>query len=150
MNNIRRLIRIALMASLAASTAAHAADLTKQEPVTVTLKLGTVEGQHRFTPDSLTLEAGKLYKLRLENTGSQPYYFGSAGLADMVYTRKVVALDAAGKVVAEIYGPIRRIEISAGHTTEWWFLPVRTGVFDDVISTKKLADGGMRATIEVK
>jgi uncharacterized cupredoxin-like copper-binding protein len=129
---------------------AAAADLTKQEPVTVTIRLGEVEGQHRFTPDSLTLEAGKLYTLRLENTGTQPYYFGSAGLADAVYTRKVVAKDAAGKVVAEIYGPVRRIEISAGHTAEWWFVPVRTGRFDDVTSTKKLAEAGMRAAIEVK
>jgi uncharacterized cupredoxin-like copper-binding protein len=127
-----------------------AADLTKQEPVTVNMRLGEMEGRHRFTPDSLTLEAGKLYSLRLENAGTQPYYFGSAGLADAVYTRKVVAKDAAGKVVAEIYGPVRRIEISAGHTVEWWFLPVRTGTFDDVTSTKKLAEAGMRATIEVK
>jgi plastocyanin len=127
-----------------------AADLTKQEPVTVTIKLGEKDGQHRFTPDSLTLEAGKLYALLLENAGTQPYYFGSSGLADAVYTRKVVAKDAAGKVVAEIYGPVRRIEISVGHTVEWWFLPVRTGRFDDVTSTKKLAEAGMRATIEVK
>lgn len=135
---------------LAVLPAFAAGDLTKQEPVTVTLKLGTVDGQHRFTPDALTLETGKLYKLRLENTGTQSYYFGSAGLADAVYTRKVVALDAAGKVVAEVYGPMRRIEISAGHTTEWWFLPVRTGMFDDVMSTRKLTEAGMRATIEVK
>jgi hypothetical protein len=48
------------MLTMAALPAA-AADLTKQEPVTVTIRLGEVEGQHRFTPDSLTLEAGKLY-----------------------------------------------------------------------------------------
>jgi uncharacterized cupredoxin-like copper-binding protein len=127
-----------------------AADLTQQEPVTVTIKLGETAGLHRFTPDSLTLEAGRLYALRLENAGTQPYYFGSPGLADAVYTRKVVAKDAAGKVVAEVYGPVRRIEISAGHSVEWWFLPIRTGRFDDVTSTKKLAEAGMRATIEVK
>lgn len=116
----------------------------------MTIKLGETEGRHRFTPDALTLETGKLYALRLENTGTQPYYFGSPGLADAVYTRKVVAKDAAGKVVAEIYGPVRRIEVSAGHTVEWWFLPVRTGRFEDVTLTKKLAEAGMRATIEVK
>ena len=127
-----------------------AADLTGQEPVSVTIKLGEVDGRHRFTPDSLTLEAGRLYALRLENAGTQPYYFGSPGLADAVYTRKVVAKDAAGKVVAEIYGPVRRIERSAGNAGEWWVLPVRTGRFDDVTSTKKLAEAGMRATIEVK
>lgn len=138
-------------AALAAMQPALAAgDLTRQEPVVVTLSMGAHDGSHRFTPDSLTLETGKLYVLQLQNTGSQPYYFGSPGLADAVYTRKVVAKDAAGKVVAEIYGPVRRIEVAAGHTAEWWFLPVRTGRFDDVTSTRSLTEAGMRATIEVK
>jgi plastocyanin len=144
-------LRLSLTLLCAVAPQAHAAgDLTRQEPVVVTLKLGNEKGAHRFTPDALTLETGKLYTLRLENAGVQPYYFASPGLADAVYTRKVVAMDASGKVVAEIYGPIRRIEIAAGHTVEWWFLPVRTGVFDDVTSTKKLTEAGMRATIEVK
>ncbi|WP_374339301.1 hypothetical protein [Methyloversatilis sp.] len=133
------------------SPAAHAAgDLGKQEAIGVTIRMGTEGDQPRFTPDSLTLETGKLYALRLQNAGDKPYYFGSQGLADAVYTRKVVAMDAAGKVVAEVYGPIRRIEVAAGHSVEWWFLPVRTGRFEDVMSTKSLAEAGMRAVIEVR
>jgi hypothetical protein len=127
-----------------------AADLTQQEPTVITMKIGTPDGQHKFSPDAITLETGKLYKLRLENTGVQPYYFSSHGLVDAVYTRKVVVKDSDEKVIAEIYGPVRRFEIAIGKHIEWWIYPVRTGVFDDVISTKKLALDGMRATITVK
>ena len=55
-----------------------AADLTQQEPTLITMKIGTTDGQHKFSPDAITLETGKLYKLRLENTGVQPYYFARA------------------------------------------------------------------------
>lgn len=147
----KRMCRPAMAILMSATLPVFAAgDLTRQEPVVLTVKLGVIDGQHRFMPEALTLETGKLYRLRLENTGTQSYYFSAASLADMVYTRKVVALDSHGKVVAEVYGPIRRIEVSAGHIAEWWFLPVRTGLFDDVISTRKLAEAGMRMTIEVK
>ena len=122
----------------------------KQEPTLITIKIGTPDGQHRFSPDALTLETGKLYKLRLENAGVQAYYFSSPSLVDAVYTRKVVVRDADEKVITEIYGPVRRFEIATGKSIEWWILPVRTGVFDDVISTKKLALDGMKATITVK
>ena len=128
----------------------HAADLTQQEPTLITIKIGKPDGQHRFSPDALTLETGKLYKLRLENAGVQAYYFSSPSLVDAVYTRKVVVRDSDEKVIAEIYGPVRRFEIATGKCIEWWILPVRTGVFDDVISTKKLALDGMKATITVK
>jgi hypothetical protein len=127
-----------------------AADLTQLEPTLITMKIGTTDGQHKFSPDAITLETGKLYKLRLENTGVQPYYFSSPSLVDAVYTRKVVVKDSDEKVIAEIYGPVRRFEIAIGKHIEWWIYPVRTGVFDDVISTKKLALDGMRATITVK
>jgi len=128
----------------------HAADLTQQEPTLINIKIGTPDGQHKFSPDALTLETGKLYKLRLENAGVQAYYFSSSSLVDAVYTRKVVVRDSDEKVITEIYGPVRRFEIATGKSIEWWIFPVRTGVFDDVISTKKLALDGMKATITVK
>jgi hypothetical protein len=145
------LVSILLISSLFIFTnKVHAADLTQQEPTLITIKIGSPDGQHRFSPDSLTLETGKLYKLRLENTGVQAYYFSSHGIVDAVYTRKVVVRDSDEKVIAEIYGPVRRFEIATGKSIEWWIYPVRTGVFDDVISTKKLALDGMKATITVK
>jgi uncharacterized cupredoxin-like copper-binding protein len=127
-----------------------AGDLTRQEPTAVTATLGTPKGEHRFTPDALTFETGRLYVLRLENPTANAYYFGSEGLADSVDSRKVVALGGDGKPLAEVYGPVRRVELKPGSVVEWWFLPVRVGRFDDVMSTKTHTEAGMRATIEIR
>ncbi len=139
-----------LSACLAGGSALAAGDLTKQDPTPVTLTLGTAEGEHRFTPDTLSFETGTLYALRLHNAGKNPYYFGSQGLADAVYSRKVVVLGPDGGILAEVYGPVRRMELKPGATVGWWFLPVRTGRFDDVMSTRSHTEAGMRAVFEVR
>jgi len=143
------LLAIALAASGPASVQA-AGDLTKQEPIVVTLTLGNAQGEHRFSPDSLSFETGKLYALRLENASRNAYYFGSQGLADAVYSRKVMVVGPDGAPIAEVYGPVRRMELKPGGVAEWWFIPIRTGRFDDVMSTRTHTEAGMRATIEVK
>jgi hypothetical protein len=107
-----RLSGLLLAAMLATGGPAFAAgDLTRQEPTAVTATLGTPKGEHRFTPDALTFETGRLYVLRLENPTANAYYFGSEGLADSVDSRKVVALGGDGKPLAEVYGPVRRVEL---------------------------------------
>jgi hypothetical protein len=126
-----------------------AGDLSRQEPVSVTVRLGTPEGEHGFFPPLLRFETGKLYRLRVENPSPNDYYFHSPGLADSVYSRKVSVLDRSGSVLAEVYGPVRRLEVKAGAAAEWWFVPVRTGKFDDLISTRRLADAGMRGQVEI-
>lgn len=134
-----------------AAAPVHAAgDLTRQEPAAVTLMLGNAEGEHRFFPDALSFETGKLYVLRIENPSPNAYYFGSQSLADAIYSRKVVTLDANGKPLAEVYGPVRRVELKPGSVLEWWFLPVRTGKFEDLMSTRTHSEAGMRATIEIR
>jgi hypothetical protein len=114
---------VAVLLSICTSTPLSAADLGDQVPI-------------------------ELYKLRLINRTERSCYFSSNKLADAVYTRKVVVKDGAGKDAAELYGPIRRAEVKASATVEWWFVPVRAGVFDDVTSRK--SEIGMRAVIEVK
>lgn len=141
---------LAASACLAAAPAFAAGDLTKQDPTIITLTLGTAQGEHRFTPAALTFETGTLYALRLHNAGTNAYYFGSQGLADAVYSRKVSVLGADGGVLAEVYGPVRRLELKPGSTAEWWFVPVRTGRFEDVMSTRSHTEAGMRATIEIR
>ena len=136
--------------ALSSGAASAAGDLTRQDPVTVTLLVGSTSGDHRFQPDKLGFETGKLHVLRLENPSPNAYYFGSQGLADSIYSRKVVARGADNKPLAEIYGPVRRIELKPGAVVEWWFVPVRTGKFDDVMSTRSHAEAGMRATIEIR
>lgn len=144
-----RMLTAGVLAGMAIAAQA-AGDLTRQEPVRLSMSLGNAKGEHRFEPDALTLETGRLYILRLDNPSPHSYYFGSQGLADAVYSRKVVALAADGRVLSEVYGPVRRVELKPGASLEWWFLPVRTGRFDDVMSTRSHTDAGMRATIEVR
>lgn len=139
---------VAVLFSICTSAPLNAADLGDQTPIEVELRMEGGSECQRFVPDSLTLEAGRLYKLRLINRAERSCYFSSNKLADAVYTRKVVVKDSAGKDAAELYGPIRRAEIKAGATVEWWFVPVRACVFDDVASRK--SETGMRAVIEVK
>jgi len=141
----------ALLLCLMGLAPVHAAgDLSRQEPVSVTVRLGTPEGGHGFFPPLPRFETGKLYRLRLENPSPNDYYFYSAGLADSIFSRKVSVLDRSGGVLAEVYGPVRRLEVKAGAAAEWWFVPVRTGKFDDLISTRRLAEAGMRGQVEIE
>ncbi len=139
---------LALLLSIGIGAPMSAADLGDQVPIEVDLQMEGQSECQKFVPASLTLEAGRLYKLRLINRTERSCYFSSNKLADAVYTRKVVVKDGAGKDTAEIYGPMRRAEVKASATVEWWFVTVRAGVFDDVASRK--SETGMRAVIEVK
>ncbi len=106
-------------------------NLAKQDPIEVRLDLGK-DGtdQHRYYPDRLTFETGKLYRLVIHNPSNSKHYFTSLGLAGKVYTRKVQVMDDLGegaKAIGEIKGAIREVEVYPGGTTEWFFVPVATG-----------------------
>ncbi len=124
-------------------------DLSKQEPITVRLDLGK-DGvkDHKYYPDTLTFETGKLYRLVLHNPSNSKHYFTSFGLAAKVWTRKVQVMDDLGpgaKTIGEIKGAIREIEVYPGGTTEWWFVPVATGTVTDLHCSIKEKDGETHA-----
>jgi uncharacterized cupredoxin-like copper-binding protein len=134
-------------------------DMTDQEPIEVRVDLGQ-DGvdQHRFHPDTLTFETGKLYKLVIHNPSNSKHYFTSLGLAASVFTRKVQVMDDIGadrKAIAEIKGNIREIEVVPGGTSEWWFVPVAAGTITDMHCHIKEKDGethaqkGMTGTIVI-
>lgn len=131
-----------------------AGDLTKQDPIAVSVQLGTADGAHKFVPSVLTFETGKLYKLVITNPSKPKHYFTSASLAASVFTRKVQVVDAKG-TIAEIKGFIREIEVYPGGVSEWWFVPVAAGRFQDLHCHIKGADGqthaeqGMTGTITI-
>ncbi len=127
---------------------ASAGDLTEQEPTVIEVRLGSASGEERFEPNRLTLEAGKMYILRLVNPTQKSYYFNSSRLADAVYTRKVSFFDASGQPAGDAYGTMRRIEVKGGRSAEWWLLPVRTGVFEDLMSRRTEPD--MKGTVEIR
>jgi uncharacterized cupredoxin-like copper-binding protein len=136
--------RTAAALLLAATTAAHAAgDLSRQEPIEVTIELGK-PGQHAFVPNKLRFETGKLYKLILRNPSSDPHYFTSHAFTQLIYTRKVQVVqnrDGKTTTLAEFKGAIREIEVYPGQTAEWWFVPVAAGRATDLRCGIVGADG---------
>ena len=113
---------------------------------------------HKFYPETLTFETGKLYRLVIHNPSNSKHYFTSLGLSSRVFTRKVQIMDDIGvdrKQIAEVKGAIREIEVYPGGTTEWWFVPISTGTMTDLSCSIKEQDGethahkGMKGTIVI-
>ena len=144
---------------LAAPTPARAAgDLSRQQPIEVTIELGK-PGQHAFVPNRLRFETVKLYKLVLKNPSNDPHYFTSHAFTQLIYTRKVQVVqsrDGKTTTLAEFKGAIREIEVHPGYTAEWWFVPVATGRVTDLRcgitgkDGKSHADHGMVGEIVIE
>ena len=130
----------------------HAAgDLTKQDPIEVTVQLGNPANELRFFPGKIELETGKLYRVVIKNPSPQKHYFSSEKLSQSVFTRKVQINDAQGNPVAEVKGIVREIEIYPNGTAEWWFVAVTTGTFTDLKCTiTGHTEGGMVGEIIIK
>ncbi len=147
---LARLLTLAAFAlSLAASAtpAGSAGDMSRQDPVTVTIELGAL-GKHEFIPNKLRFETGKLYKLVLRNASSDPHYFTSHNFSQMIFTRKVQVTqmrDGKAVTLAEFKGAIREIEVYPGHSAEWWFVPVAAGRVTDLQCGIKAGDGRTHA-----
>lgn len=131
-------------------------DLTRQDPISVVVELGSKDGAMVFRPNELTFETGKLYKLILKNPSTVKHYFTSKTLAPKVFTRKVQVLHNDRRL-AEIKGAIQEIEVFPGGLTEWWFVPVQTGTFSDLhchvkdkASGKRHSEMGMVGRITIK
>jgi uncharacterized cupredoxin-like copper-binding protein len=139
---------LAGFATLLHAKIAHAkGDLSRQDPITVTVDLGA-PGKHAFMPDKLSFETGKLYKLVLRNSSNDPHYFTSHAFSAMVWTRKAqVTMPQGDKVVtlAEFKGPMREIEVYPGYSAEWWFVPVAAGRVTDLRCDIRAADGKTHA-----
>lgn len=132
-------------------------DLSRQTPIDLVVELGDASGAHLFRPDVIQLRTGLLYRLILRNPSRAPHYFTSDGLANSVWTRKAqIVAEPAGappRVMAEIKGAIREIEVYPGFAAEWWFVPVQAGSFDDLRCGIRDPDGrthtehGMRGRV---
>jgi uncharacterized cupredoxin-like copper-binding protein len=143
---------------LAPSVAYAGGDLSRQDPIEVTVELGK-PGRHAFTPDKLRFETGKLYKLVLRNPSSDPHYFTSHAFTQLIYTRKVQVVQSRdGKMttLAEFKGAIREVEVYPGQIAEWWFVPVAAGRVTDLrcgivgADGKSHADHGMVGEIVIE
>jgi uncharacterized cupredoxin-like copper-binding protein len=148
---LRGLAFAAVTGLVGSSIAIGAGDMTEQSAVEVDVELGDKNNALRFFPDKLEFETGKLYKLVLRNRSSTAHYFSSEGLSRAVFTRKLQVMNPDGKTIAEIKGYVREIEVYPGATTEWWFVPVKTGTLNDLKCTVKgHTEAGMIGTITIK
>ena len=132
-------------------------DLTRQKPISIEVLLKGSSGEfHYYEPSILKFETGKLYKLKLINLSDSKHYFTSKKFADSIFTRKIQVNKDLEKI-AEIKGKISEIEIFPNNTLEWWFVPIKTGVFDDLnckvidkTIDKSHAEMGMRGKIIIE
>ena len=125
-------------------------DMTKQEPIKIQVNLGNSKGSLVFEPNHLSFKTGTLYQLVIHNPSSEKHYFSSETLSRSVFTRKVQVLNKNAETIAEIKGTIREIEVLPGGTAEWWFVPVKTAVTNDLKCTiKGHASKGMTGTIKI-
>ncbi len=132
-------------------TVHSAGDLTKQQPIELRIQLGNKDNALRFFPETVQWETGKLYRLILSNPSPQKHYFSSDGMSRAVFTRKVQVNGKDGKPIAEVKGHIREIEVYPDGTTEWWFVPVKAGKFNDLKCTiRGHAEAGMVGKIFIK
>ena len=86
---------------------------------------------HYFEPSVLKFETGKLYKLEIKNISDSKHYFTSSDFVNSIFTRKVQVIKGKDKI-AEIKGYIREVEVFPKNIVEWWFVPLKTGTFDDL------------------
>ena len=134
-----------------AINAKAAGDLSRQTPLDVHVQLGDEKGARVFLPERIELETGRLYRLILTNASPEKHYFSSDGLSQAVFTRKVQANGTDGKAVAEVKGFVREIEVLPKASTEWWFVPIKTGQFGDLRCTEQgHSESGMVGQIVIK
>ena len=132
-------------------------DLTRQKAISIEVLLKGNSGEfHYYEPSILKFQTGKLYKLKLKNLSDSKHYFTSNEFADSIFTRKIQISKNLEKI-AEIKGNISEVEIFPNNTLEWWFVPIKTGVFDDLnckVIDKKVnkshSEMGMRGKIIIE
>ena len=134
-----------------------AKDLTRQKAIEKVILLKGLKGSHHyFEPNKLEFSTGKLYKLLIKNVSDSKHYFKSDLFAESIFTRKI-QLTINDEKVSEVKGIIKQIEIWPGYQVEWWFVPIKSGTFNDLqcnvkdYSTKiKHSEMGMNGTIIIK
>ena len=110
----------------------HPADLTRQKEIEKVILLKGEQGRiHFYEPNELVFKTGKLYKLIIKNDSDSRHYFTSTSFARSIFTRKI-QISIEGKKIAEVKGIINNIEVWPNHQLEWWFVPIKTGVFKDL------------------
>lgn len=111
--------------------------LADTQPTEIKVSLGNNQGELKFFPSSLEFEAGKQYKLLLDNPSPTKHYFTSKDFADASWTKKV----EAGKV--EVKGAIHELELKPGAVAQWVLTPMKPGRYELHCSVAGHTEAGM-------
>lgn len=123
---------------------AHAAPASSQQTATeIRVHLGNEAGELKFVPDRLDFEAGKRYKLILDNPSNQKHYFTAKDFADVIWSQKV----EAGNV--EVKGAIHELELKPGAIAEWVFVPLKPGTYELHCSIPGHSEAGMKGELSI-
>ncbi len=117
---------VAAIAALAAGAAYADGDLTKIDVTEVVLTMGSNDDGMYFEPSDFVFKTGHAYKWVLRNVDEIKHEIAVGHMAPKIFTRKVEISDEAGNMIAEIKGTVHEIEVGAGKTVEWFFVPVQT------------------------
>jgi uncharacterized cupredoxin-like copper-binding protein len=118
-------------------------DLAKQTPIEVSISLSDKTNALTFSPNTLTFEAGKRYKLLLSNPSTSKHYFTAKDFADNIWSQKV----DAGNV--EIKGAIHELELKPGAVADWVFVPIKNGTYSLHCSIPGHTEAGMTGTLTI-
>lgn len=123
---------------------AQAAPAPSQQTSTeIQVHLGNAAGELKFVPDRLEFEAGKRYKLVLDNPSNQKHYFTAKDFADVIWSQKV----EAGNV--EVKGAIHELELKPGAVAEWVFVPLKPGTYALRCSIPGHSEAGMKGELMI-
>ncbi len=125
------------VADAAARTAG--VDWSRAETVAVTLS------EYAFAPAEIAFEAGKPYRLRIENAGATTHTFVSEGFFQAIAAARLTNGDAA---VSTPY--VKTIAVAPGTVRELDFVAVRSGVFRLECTVPGHALFGMTGAIAVR
>ena len=116
----------------------EAADWDAAEERTVELS------EFAFTPEEMTLEAGKPYILKVVNKGDVKHEFTAGEFFRSVATRKAETAQSEVKVPF-----FTEIEVFAGETVEIYLIPLIAGTYELVCEIEGHFEAGMFGTITV-
>jgi len=97
-----------------------------------------------FTPENLTLEVGKPYKIEVVNVGTEKHYFTAEDFYRTAAFRK--AQDSSGEIKAPFF---KAVEIFPGEQADLYLIPTKTGSFESTCTITGHADAGMHGHVTV-
>ena len=141
---------VSLALTVPGSLAFATGDLSRNNLNTIVVEMGSVGESMYFKPNHLELETGKAYKLVLKNVDDVEHEFEAQEFVEKVFTRKVEVKGPNGKMLAEIKGSIREVEVGPGGEVEWYIVPVQTGKnLELVCAIPGHKEAGMHGTITI-